>query len=120
MPKKPVQDAAAAIAAIEKLENENRSRLNYARRLAANRSRAILIPAGQYQSCTFAGYLLVSVVDRISEAAVYIQDCDDWGVELVVETVAKAEKIFDDLFSECPTYDKEFAEKLRQYGFVHI
>lgn len=101
------------------LETDTIHRLQYAKRLVKGRSRATLIEDGMF-NCNFAGYVLVTVVDRKIEAAVYIQDADDWGLELVVSSVKKAERVFDELFHDAPALTPAFTEKLRQYGFVHI
>lgn len=110
----------AALADIDRMEKENTIRFRHARRLLeAGRSRALFIP-DHIGHCDFAGHLLVSVIDRKGEAAVYVQDADDWGMELVVQDIASAESIFDDLFRQRPPYDKDLEDKLKLYGFTRI
>lgn len=113
------KDAASALLSIEYLEKQSSLRLAYAKNLVARRSRAVFLRDMEHH-CDFAGYILATVIDRKTEAAVYIQDADDWGLELVVANVAKAEKVFDDLFHNCPAFDSVLVKRLLHYGFVGV
>lgn len=109
-----------ALSDLDKIEKEAAIRLRRARRILEKRSSRALFIRDNIGHCDFAGYLLVTVVDRKSEAAVFIQDADDWGLELVVQDVSSAEQIFDNLFKTRPEFDKAFEDELRLYGFVNI
>lgn len=87
--------------------------LTYLKTLIKNRSKVRIIKNQlPYHTCDFAGFFLVSVVDRKTQAAVYIQDADDWGIELVVDDVKTADEIYDQLFSDP---DLTFTQELMQY-----
>lgn len=104
---------------VARLKEETLSRLSYLNTLVTRRNKMKLL-RDQFNTCHFAGYVLATVVNRKTEAAIYIQDCDDWGVELVVKDVETADRLFDEILGKEEVYDHELDKKLRYMGFVHI
>lgn len=115
----------SALGFIDYLEKRAITVLEYARLKVAGRTRVIFIPAPSWM-CSFNGYLLASVVDRKTEFAILLQDADDWGEELVVDSLEKAERLFDEVFNppddngDGYEYDEKLRERLRNYGFGPI
>jgi hypothetical protein len=110
------QTDALALAALDELEETTKASLAMARVEVKGKSRAVLL-RDHMGRCNYAGYVLARVVDRRTEVVIYIGDADDWSIELSVGSVPKADRLFDDLFHDCPTYDDELDEKLRNMGF---
>jgi len=66
-------------AEIENIRKDFDVKMLYLERLIDRKSRSKLLTDGGMSVCSFFGNVLVTVVDRKTEAAVYIQDADDWG-----------------------------------------
>lgn len=108
----PLKDFAAEV---------NKS-LAYAERLISNRDQYVFIRHDGCYTCDFAGHLLVTMFTRTYkervEPVIYIQDGDDFNMEMTFKTEEAALRVYNELFMNEPIFDSEFVATLRRYGFV--
>ena len=99
------------------VENEAIGRLQWAKKLIKNKDKYTLI-ADHYGFYNFAGYLLVTMFTRPDgETVIYIQDADDWSMELGFANHKAASYVFDTLFKNQPNFNIAFKNKLIGMGF---
>jgi hypothetical protein len=105
------------LANIDARLEEIKRELDHAKMLISksNVTRAVMIHDA-YFTCSFAGKLLVTVTKTLTGGTIYLQDADDYNMYRDFASVEHAERVFDELFSEFTLFDKEFVEKLHQYG----
>lgn len=110
---------------LDKFQSDCDLTLKYLRGLTHNRPRFRLIRNKlPYHTCDFLGCFLVTVVPRKGSAAVYIQDADDWGWELICADTQTALREFDLRFGDHIRkeilFDPAFETQLRHQGWQRI
>jgi hypothetical protein len=109
-------DGNFALQYIDRLQKTTIARFDLARRLVAGRSRAAFLP-DELQYHNFAGYVVATVLERQSIFVIQIRDAGTFALELSVDTVTEAERIFDELLGGWPTFGIALLQLLRSRGF---